>query len=150
MTSVRKKYVLAMLVALSCLGFLVVILMWHFGRTGGGGQVRHWRAKRCAEKPGPPLEVKLGEPFLLRCRESARLKEVDLGVTIEDVDYSPMQSINGVELWPSSLFDFTLRCGTKIERRNAVARGTIGCGHQLKLVKIDREDDATWVMERGP
>ena len=116
--------------------------------TGESDSVQHWRAKRCSEAPPPPREVELEKPFPLRCRESVKLRETDFVVTMEDVDYSPMQHANGVELFPQSLLELSIHCGGIVVRQTTSGGpGLQACGRSVKLVTIDGEDNATFVIQ---
>ncbi len=125
------------------------------GRADGGsvGEASTGHAKHLVGDPaeaGAPKPFALGEVFALEHGESATLRSGDLNVAVESADYSPMEWINGTEVFPYTVFHLVIRCGGTTLRRDVSGTGPMPvCGLVLSLDRVEGEDDGFFVVNRG-
>ena len=97
---------------------------------------------------GPPKPFSLGEAVELQHGESASLRDHDLTLTVESVDYSPMQWANGAEMWPLSLFHLAARCHGTTTRIDMAFRGpALICGFHLSLDDVRGKDEGFFIVQ---
>jgi hypothetical protein len=108
-----------------------------------------WKVEAGKESGGPPKEVQLGQTFHLRTQQSAVLRGSPVTVTVESVDYSPMHRVNGIEVFPQSIFHVLVQCPNTRMRLDVSSTYPIRvCGMDLTLIGVEGEDDGTWMLTR--